>query len=179
VKDNNTAKVYAKTLDLLGQEKGVDFAKELTTLTEVINTSNDLENVMFLDVFTVEEKIAVFNDIASKVSLNPLVASSVKYLITEKRISLLPLIFKEIVVMDDDKKGFLRGTIEGSSSQISDEEVAKLKKAITSKVGNKELKLDYKENKNITTGYKITVADYQLDATVDNQLQNLKQTILN
>ena len=60
-----------------------------------------------------------------------------------------------------------------------EKEVAKLKKAITSKVGNKELKLDYKENKNITTGYKITVADYQLDATVDNQLQNLKQTILN
>ena len=50
MKEQNTAKVYAKTFMELGADKGVDFAAELTNLTEAINASNDLENGWWLDI---------------------------------------------------------------------------------------------------------------------------------
>ena len=100
MKDKNIAKVYATTFIELGKENDVNIAEQLINLTEVINTSNDLENVLFLDVFTVEEKEEVFTAIADKIKLASILTASIKYLIKEKRISLLPLITKEVIVID-------------------------------------------------------------------------------
>ena len=66
MKELAVAKVYAKSLLELGDEKKIQLADELTRLTEVINKANDLETVLFMDVFTMEEKKAVFADVAKK-----------------------------------------------------------------------------------------------------------------
>lgn len=178
MKENNIAKVYATTLAQLGKENGFDVAKELTALTETINASNDLENVLFLDVFTVEEKTDVFKAIADKINLSAMLKNAVLYLINEKRISILPLIFKEVIVLDDHEKGFLRGTIEGSDENISDDYKNKLIASMSGELAGKQAILDYKKNEDITAGYRVTVGDFQLDATVDSQLKNFKQSVL-
>lgn len=177
MKEQNIAKVYALSFIELALEKNIDIASELTTLTEVINASNDLENVLFLDVFTAEEKILVLKDISKKINLAPLVVSAVEYLVAEKRMNLLPLITKEIIVIDDNEKGFLRGTIEGSLKSIDESDVKKLSAYIKSKLG-KEVKLNYVKSNEIASGFKVTVGDLQLDASLDGQLENLKQSIL-
>jgi len=56
MKEQAVARVYAKSLLELGDDKKVAIADELTKLTEVINKSNDLENILFLELFTLEEK---------------------------------------------------------------------------------------------------------------------------
>jgi F-type H+-transporting ATPase subunit delta len=178
MKDKIIAKIYAETFIELAKEGNFDIAGELTKLTEVINVSNDLENVLFLDVFTTEEKNNVFADVAEKISLNKTLISAVKYLITEKRISLLPLIYKEVIVIDDHEKGFLRGTIEGSAETISEEHKAKLIAAMKNEIGDRKAILDYKKSDDITAGYKVTVGDFQLDATVDNQLRSFRNSVL-
>ena len=136
MKDKNIAKVYAQTFIELGKEKSEDVAKELTTLTETINASNDLENVLFLDVFTNEEKSDVFTVIAEKINLSQVMISSIKYLIEEKRINLLPLIIKEVIVIDDAEKGFLKGIVEGSEDSISDAYKEKLVNVLKKELGN-------------------------------------------
>lgn len=178
MKDKNIAKIYAATFIEIGKDANINVAKELTTLTEVINSSNDLENVLFLDVFTNEEKSDVFNSIAEKISLPKMIIASVNYLITEKRISLLPLIIKEVIVIDDNERGFMKGTIEGSADSIPDEYKAKLVSSIKAKLGNVEPVLNYVKNSEITAGYKVTVGDLQLDATVDNQLKSFRDSVL-
>jgi F-type H+-transporting ATPase subunit delta len=178
MKDKIIAKIYAETFIELAKDTSFEIATELTKVTEVINVSNELENVLFLDVFTTEEKINVFSDIAAKISLNAVLTNAIKYLINEKRIALLPLIYKEIIVIDDYEKGFLRGTIEGYSESISDAHKAKLINAMKNEIGNKEAILDYKQNPEITAGFKVTVGDYQLDATVDNQLNSFRDSVL-
>jgi F-type H+-transporting ATPase subunit delta len=102
----------------------------------------------------------------------------INFLLHEKRISLLPLIYKDIIVLDDHKKGFMRGFIEGSEDSVSSEVEKQLVDYLRSKLGF-EPKLQYKKNDNITGGYRVTVEDLQLDATIDNQLNKLKQDILN
>jgi len=118
MKEQAVARVYAKSLLELGDDKKVAIADELTKLTEVINKSNDLENILFLELFTLEEKKIVFTEVAKKLALSPITTETVKYLIDEKRIGILPLIIKEVIVMDDERKGFMKGTIEGTDVQI-------------------------------------------------------------
>lgn len=177
MKEQSVAKVYAKSLLELGDEKNFKIGDEMIRLTEVINKSNDLENVLFLDVFTLEEKKSIFAEVAKKLSLSPLTTEAVKYLIDEKRIGILPLIVKEIVVIDDERKGFLRGSIEGSEAQIDEALKTKILSFLKSKLG-KEPQLNYVQNNKISAGYKVTVGDLQLDASLDNQLEQFKQSIL-
>lgn len=177
MKEQNIAKVYAHSFLELGEEAKIDVAAELTKLTEVINASNDLENLLFLDVFTIEEKMSVFSAISEKINLSKILLTAIAFLIEEKRIGLLPLIYKEVIVIDDHKKGFLRGTIEGSSEEISEKYKEKLISVLKEKLGLNPI-LNYKKSDEITAGYKVTVGDLQLDATVDNQLYEFKKSIL-
>ncbi len=178
MKDQNIAKVYADSFIQLGKEQNVNVAEEMTKLTETINSSNELENVLFLDVFTVDEKVAVFEEVSKKLGLSPLLISAIKYLIQEKRIGLFPLIFKEIIVKDDLEKGFLRGTIVGSANDISDDHKEKLLSAMKKYIGDKKPILTYKKTDDVTAGYKVTIEDLQLDATVDNELKHFKESII-
>lgn len=177
MKQQAIAKVYAKSILELGDEKKIKIADEMIKLTETINKSNELENVMFLEVFTLDEKKAIFTEVAKKLELSQLTVEAIKYLIDEKRIGLLPLIIKEIVVIDDDRRGFMRGTIEGSDAVIDDSFKKKIETFLKNKLG-REPHLEYVQNTNITAGYKVTVEDLQLDASIDNQLEQFKQSIL-
>lgn len=177
MKEQAVAKVYAKSLLELSDEKKLGLADELIKLTEVINKSNELENVMFLDVFTLDEKKVVFNEVAKKLNLSQITVAAVNYLIDEKRIGILPLIIKEVVVLDDDRRGFIKGTIEGNTTEIDPAYKAKIETFIKNKLGRAP-HLDYVQNTNVSAGYKVTVEDLQLDASLDNQLEQFKQSIL-
>jgi F-type H+-transporting ATPase subunit delta len=177
MKEQLVAKVYAKSFLELGDEKKVKIADEMIKLTEVINKSNDLENVLFLEVFTLEEKKGIFIEIAKKIELSELSTEAVKYLIDEKRIGILPLIIKEIIVIDDERRGFIKGTIEGNAEHMDEALKAKIMTFLKNKLG-REPNLSYVQNNNISAGYKVTVEDLQLDASLDNQLEQFKQSIL-
>jgi F-type H+-transporting ATPase subunit delta len=128
-------------------------------------------------VFTLEEKKNIFIEVAKKINFSQLSTEAVKYLIDEKRIGLLPLIIKEIIVIDDERKGFMRGTIEGSDAEIDPSFKNKIESFLKAKLG-REPHLEYVKNDNISAGYKVTVEDLQLDASLDNQLEQFKQSIL-
>lgn len=177
MKEQAVAKVYAKALLELGDEAKISIADELTKLTEVINASNELENVLFLEVFTTDEKQAVFADIAKKLSLSPITSETIKFLIDEKRVGILPLIVKEVIVIDDERKGFIKGTIEGNAENIDDATKNKIVSFLKAKLG-REPKLEFKKNANMTAGFKVTVEDLQLDASLDNQLEQFKNSVL-
>lgn len=178
MKEQIIAKAYAQSIVELSDEQKLDLATELTKLNEVINKSHDLETLLFLDVFSPEEKLSVLNVVMSDLKLSQILINFMQFLIFEKRIGLLPMIFKNVIVIDDDRRGFLRGTIEGSEESIPEDVKAKLKNYLKSKLG-KEAVLDYKQNEEVAAGYKVTVEDLQLDATLENQLEKFKDSVLN
>ncbi|MFP5457649.1 MAG: FoF1 ATP synthase subunit delta [Bacteriovoracia bacterium] len=171
------AKAYALSLLQLAEEKKVLLVDEFTSLTEMINKANNLENILFLDVFTGDEKKAVFADVAKKAGFSELLVMCVNYLIEEKRIGLLPLIVKEMIVMDDERKGFIKGVIEGAEHQIDPKLIDQMKAFLKSRLG-REPSLTYAQNANITAGYRVTVEDLQLDASLDHQLNQFKQSVI-
>jgi F-type H+-transporting ATPase subunit delta len=72
----------------------------------------------------------------------------------------------------------MRGTIEGVLDDADAKFSEKMTKFLSEKIG-KEIKLVYKKNDEMTAGYKVTVGDLQLDASLDNQLNKFKETVLN
>jgi F-type H+-transporting ATPase subunit delta len=177
VKEQSAAKAYAKAIYELSNEAKLNVADELVSLNEIINKSNDLENVLFLEVFTPEEKMNVMTDVLKKLNTSALLSNFIFFLITEKRMGLFPMIFKDIIIMDDHAKGFLRGTINGSDENIDQATKEKITTYLKDKLG-KNCELDYVQTENITAGYRVTVEDLQLDASLDNQLDKFKKDVL-
>ena len=178
MKEQIIAKAYAQSIVELGVELKLDLVSDLTKLTEVINKNNDLETVLFLDVFTVEEKLGVLNDVMKKLGLNQMTINFMQFLVQEKRLGLMPMIFKNVIVIDDHNKGFLRGTIEGSEESIPEDVKNKLKAYLQTKLGREPI-LEYVKSANVTAGYRVTVEDLQLDASLENQLEQFKDSVLN
>lgn len=176
--NNAVSYAYAKSIFQLGKDKNCDVVSEFTNLQEAINSSNDLETLLFMDVFTVEEKMDVVKSILTKLSLSDLTKNVLNFLLTEKRINLFPLIYKDLIVIDDNEKGFLRGTVRGSDESLSKEDENLLVQFIKGQLG-KEIVLEYQNDKRVTAGYRVEIGDYQLDATLDNQLNKLKEEIIN
>ena len=129
-------------------------------------------------MFTAEEKLGVLNEVMKKLNLSQITTNFMQFLLQEGRIGLMPMIFKNIIVIDDHNKGFLRGTIEGSEETIPADIKEKLKTYLQSKLGREPI-LEYKKNANVTAGYRVTVEDLQLDASLENQLENFKNSVLN
>ncbi len=176
MKESNIVKAYAKALIKLAEEQKIDTAEEMTRLNILINESNDLETLLFLDVFTGEEKKSVLEVIFQRLSFSNLFKNFLFFLLEEKRFSLFPLIYKEVIVIDDFKKGFMRGTVESAEDQIDERVVEKLKILLEQKLGLKA-DLTFVKNPNISAGFKVTVGDLQLDASLERQLELLKQSI--
>ncbi len=171
------ARAYAQALVDLGEEKGFDIVSELTIMTEAINGSNDLENLLFLEVFTIEEKKSVLRALLKKMSLSPLAVSFFSFLCQEKRLGLFPLIFKEVIVIDDDRKGFMKGDVLGREAKIDSKEIKKLAEFVGQFLG-KKVQLQYEPSDEVTAGYRVSVGDLLWDATVDHQLEEFKKTVL-
>lgn len=177
MKEQIIAKAYAQAIVELSDEMKLDLTSELTKLTETINKSNDLETLLFLEVFTAEEKLSVLDAVMAKLGLSTVTKDFMKLLVEEQRIGIMPMIYKNVVVIDDHRKGFLRGTIEGAESTIPDDVKNKLKSYLQQKLG-KEAILEYKQSNLVTAGYKVTVEDLQLDASLENQLEKFKESVL-
>lgn len=178
MKDSNMTRAYASALLQLAKEKNVEIVVEFTQFTELINSSSDFENLLFLDVFTIDERLEVLKEVFAKQNYSELLTSFILFLVQENRLSFLPMIFKEVIVIDDFEKGFIRGTIEGSDTEADQASVDKIITFLKDKLGiTPDLK--YGQNKNISAGYKVTVQDYQIDATLDGQLTELSKNIIN
>ncbi|MBI2521415.1 MAG: F0F1 ATP synthase subunit delta [Bdellovibrio sp.] len=175
MKTQKVAKAYAKAIFELCRENKISVTAELTKLTELINKSDDLENVLFLDLFTNAEKNAVLEGIYAKVQFKQETKNFFAFLLQEGRIGLLPLIYKSVTVLEDDSMGFLKGSIEGIEDSISAEMKNQIKAILAKRLGVSP-ELEYKKNTNITAGFRATVQDLQVDATIDSQLESLKQS---
>lgn len=175
---HSISKTYANAILELSDEKKIDIVEELNAFTELLNKNDDLETLLFSQVFSNHEKQDVLEAIFKKFSVGPIVKHTLYFLIAEGRINLFPFIYKDLVVLDDDRKGFLKGTIEGSDSTPNEALQKKIKNYLEGKLG-KKVELDYVKSENLTAGYKVTVEDLQLDASLENQLDKFKESVLN
>lgn len=177
MKEQEISKVYAESINQIASEKSVDVVSEIAKVADLLNKSNQLEQLLFLDTFESEDKVSVFNELAEKVNLHPLVSNFMVYLIEEKRVNLFNQIYKEIVSIDDREKGFLSGVIEGSQGQVDENFKNKIGAYLNKRLG-KQVNFSYEKNEKVTAGYRVKVDDLLLDASLESQLEQFKKTIM-
>lgn len=175
MKNSIIAKTYANAVVKLSEEQNCPIFAEIAGFVEMLNKSNPLENVLFLNVFTQEEKKQVLEDLMSKLNFHDLTKSFLSFLLTEKRLPLLPQIYKELIVIEDASKGFMKVHVEGSQETLDAEAKSSIEKYLEQKLKFKS-DISYKMNNKISAGYKIVAGDNLLDATLKTQLSNFKNT---
>jgi F-type H+-transporting ATPase subunit delta len=173
------AKVYSRAIRAIATENGSNesFMQELEQFVALLNKSSDLETVLFHPLFSMEEKKPVLLEVCQKSQYSKLFVEFLVFLLDEKRLGLVPQIYKELIVIEDEEKGFLKGTIEGNEDQIDQAKLLKVVSWLKSKLSISPI-LNYEKNEKVTSGYKVTVGDYQLDVSLDHQLDDFVKTIL-
>jgi F-type H+-transporting ATPase subunit delta len=174
MKNKLVAQVYATALLGLGEKEKI--IEDIQNFITILNDSNELENVLFLEVFKPEEKKNLIESINQKASFTDSFFNFLNYLIDEKRINLITQIYKETILAEEKATGIVKGVIEGHEDSINTEILEKIKKFTEQKIGVKT-NLEYLKNENIIAGFRISIGDHLLDATVDNQLEQFKKEV--
>lgn len=175
MKNSIIAKTYAQAVVQLSQDQNCPIFAEVSGFIELLNNSSDLENVLFLNVFMLEEKKQVLEDLFKSLKLHVVTQNFLAFLLNENRLSLLPQIYKELIVIEDASKGFMAVTVEGSQESLDQAARDSIEKYLLEKLQLKS-NITYKKNNNISAGYKVVAGDNLLDATLKTQLNNFKNT---
>jgi len=177
MKNDTISKSYALALLEISKENKLNLKHDLDLIWNLIRESSELESLLFMDVFSVDERKTILFDLFKMIDLNKLTENFLIFLVENKRFNLFPSIFTSLTMEQDLADGFITGVVEGSEEEPNQEIIEKLKLHIEKEL-KQIAKLDYRQNKNITTGYKITCGDLQLDATLENQFDRLRKEIL-
>jgi F-type H+-transporting ATPase subunit delta len=177
MKNETISRSYALALLEISNESKIDVKLDLDKVWTLIRESSEFEALLFMDVFSIEERKSVLASVFEKVELESLTKNFILFLIENKRFSLFPSIYTRLTMEKDLADGFITGVVEGSEEDPDNEVIEKLKTHIEKEL-KQIAKLEYKQNSQITTGYKITCGDLQLDATLENQFDRLRKDIL-
>jgi F-type H+-transporting ATPase subunit delta len=177
MKNETISRSYAMALLEIGEEAKIDVKSDLDKVWALIRESSEFESLLFMDVFSIEERRSVLIDVFKKLSINDLTKNFCMFLIENKRFNLFPSIFTSLTMEKDLADGFITGIVEGSDLDPDSDILEKLKTHIEKEL-KQIAKLEYKQNESITAGYKITCGDLQLDATLENQFDRLRKDIL-
>lgn len=177
MRSTNVAKVYARSLYQLGLEQKVSIGKECFDFQQMVMSSNELENLLYLDIFTPVEKREVLVLIFEKIQVSSLFKNFVYFLIEEKRIGLFPGIFQEITLMEDEQQNFIRARVQGRMDQLDSTQEGLITQYLKSKMGKTPI-LEYEKNENILAGVRVSALDLHFDASLNHQLEQFKQSLL-
>jgi len=171
------ARRYARALVELGQaENALDkYGKDLAALTELMNTSRDLREVLINPVFTKEDKKKIARSLMAKLGVAPMVANFVCVLIDRKRINQLQGIEEAFRSLVDQIRGITRGEIV-SADPLSADVLAEVT-AVLSRISGKQVVITTRQDPSLIGGLVAKVGDMQFDGTIRTQLNQLKESL--
>ena len=176
MKQQNVAQVYARALMEISEAKQTHAIQGLETFLKLMNKVSHLKELFFLEIFTREEKLSVFSTIAKKIQMDRTLKDFITFLFNEKRMTILPSLLTEMKALNDEKKGIVRGVVEGREKKVLKEKVAKIEKFLKEKL-NKRVQLTYKSTEEVTAGYKVLVGDLLIDISLDGQLRQFRRSM--
>jgi len=174
---NIVARRYAKALFSLGvKEKAADaFGKDLEGLSGAMSASPDLNKLFKSPNFNTQEKKAVLKDVVAKMNMAPLSVNFLSVLADKGRLDCVPDIQKTYSELLDEVNGVVRGRLTTAVELPAAKRQDILSKL--EKQSGKKLVLDFSVDPAILGGAVLKVGDKVLDASLNAQLQLLKEQI--
>lgn len=171
---SQTAKTYADALIETNQSND-DILKDLETVSQIIENSNDLKTVLNTPAVPVEQKIEIINDIfKSQVSQN--ILNFLKILAEKKRFNEFEEIFQAFKNKFDKIQGIKRVTVI-SAIELSDEYKTRITDKLKEKL-KKNIYADWQVDSEIIGGLIIRIDDNVINTSIQNKLENLSKNII-
>lgn len=174
----SVAKRYARALIETGREENScdRYGRELRTVEAVFAGNPLLYKVLLNPMYKVEERKGVMAGVAGSLDLSPHVIRFLNILVENRNIRLLGEISKAYSKLEDEVAGRVRATIE-SPGDIPPALLDEIRKKLSSTL-EKEVLLVHGRNPALIGGVLIRIENTILDGSLKNQLELMKEKIL-
>jgi len=171
------AKQYAEALfnvaNMSSEEKAV--RDSLTMVNSAIKASPEFRAFLFSKRITEAQKATAVKE-AFGVKCHPIVSEFIGLVTDQNLVQLFSLIEKSYIKIFEKKLNYLT-VIAHVSFELSENESKELKESLESALG-KSMDLSVKVDPNLIGGIKLRVGNKFMDASIQNQLENMRQSLL-
>lgn len=174
--NSELASRYATSLFDLAQKNSVDISTDFDRFMKILEIEPKLMNLLDGKDVSHAEKLNLLQELGKESQLSDLFFKILSFLIAEKRIGMIGVIRDEYQALVRKNKGSVLVRISGEGSAISNEAIEKITQFIREKFTHfKEIETSYTVDKNISKGFKVRFAGYQIDGSLDRKLEDFKQ----
>ena len=177
MKNLTVSRRYAKALILIGQEDGraEQYNAELESVVGLFNSQKDFETALTNPLYNKNDRKRVLQAVLTATDLSVIMKSFLNLLFDKGRIGFLREIASYYKDLADELKGVVKASIV-SATALSSDAVAKIKEALSKKVG-KNIVLKVEQDPSLIGGVVTKIGDLVLDGSVKTQLMNLRETL--
>ncbi len=177
MKNLTVSRRYAKALILIGQEDGraEQYNAELESVVGLFNSQKDFETALTNPLYNKNDRKRVLQAVLAATDLSAIMKSFLTLLFDKGRIGFLREIASYYKDLADELKGVVKASIV-SAAALSSDAVAKIKEALSKKVG-KNIVLKVEQDPSLIGGVVTKIGDLVLDGSVKTQLMNLRETL--
>ncbi len=174
MKNSRATLRYAKSLlELSKENKCVDQCKsDMETIVSVCNNSKELTLLLSSPIVKTDKKLAILNEIFT--NLNPLSSAFITLITKKKREALLHSIAKRFLLVYNEDKGIESASV--TTAIPLDDVMRNSIYDFIKKQGIDQVELEEKVNPKIIGGLILNLGDKQMDASVQRNINDLKQS---
>ncbi len=177
MKNLTVSRRYAKALILIGQEDGraEQYNTELESVVGLFDMQKDFEKALTNPLYNKNDRKKVLQAVLAATDLSAIMKSFLSLLFDKGRIGFLREIASYYKDLADELNGVMKASII-SAAALSSDAVAKIKEALSKKVG-KNIVLKVEQDPSLIGGVVTKIGDLVLDGSVKTQLKNLRETL--
>jgi len=170
------ARRYAKALINLAEKDLEITGNSLAAIADVYSNSTELSEVLSDTKVSSQIKQNVLKKILKKIKVSKLVDTFTRYLLTKRRIVLLPNIERAFNLLLQEKVGRIEAGIT-VAQEIPEVTINKLEKAI-SKYSGKKVSVNITIDPAIIGGIVTRIGSVVIDGSIHTQLNQIRQSII-
>ncbi|MBI5657104.1 MAG: F0F1 ATP synthase subunit delta [Geobacter sp.] len=171
------ARRYAKALVQLGAEAGTveAFNAELAGFNDTLTANPPLSALFSNPAYGADAKHTILGEIASRLSLSPIICNFLHLLLDRSRMACLPQIVATFAQLADELSGVVRPVVTSGMS-LSDGQVEEIKASLEKSTGKKVL-LTVRVDPALIGGVVTKIGDRVYDGSVKTQLDRIQDIL--
>ena len=171
------AKRYSRALfSLAEEEKAIErYGAELDGFNRLLAELPDLGNALRNPLYPDATKTKLFNKVAKKLKLSPVMKGFLTLLVDKKRIQHLPDIGEYYHRLLDEYSNIARAKVK-AATELSESDLERIAATLEKKIG-KKIVVEFEQDPSLVGGVFAQIGDLVLDGSVRRQLLNFKESL--
>jgi len=172
------ARRYARAIFAIGVEtaKYEPLGTEISDIAGAMTSSTELTDVMVNPVFPRSQRRGVLEKILMRLGVSKTTRNFCYLLLDRERISALPAIARELIVMIDEKAGRVKATVT-SAQALSPAQEQQLEQELA-RISGKNVQMTKREDRDLLGGVIAQLGDVEYDGSLRTQLHRMRDSLV-